>query len=64
MAMATRIFIMNESKMQQAGPPLEVNKNSSNQFVAGFIGFPAMNSFKNKLLKKIQIILLMLKVSS
>jgi len=52
MTMATRIFIMNEGSMQQSGPPLEVYKNPSNQFVAGFIGSPAMNFFKAKLLKE------------
>jgi multiple sugar transport system ATP-binding protein len=43
MTMASRIFIMNKGSLQQFGEPLEVYKNPANQFVAGFIGSPAMN---------------------
>ena len=43
MTMATRIFILNDGRLQQNGPPLEVYKKPSNLFVAGFIGSPAMN---------------------
>ncbi len=52
MTMATRIFIMNEGKLQQSGPPLEVYKTPSNQFVAGFIGSPAMNFMRAKIVKE------------
>jgi len=51
MTMATRIFILNDGKLQQDGRPLDVYQNPSNQFVAGFIGSPAMNFFTSKLLK-------------
>src|SRR5512136_2486447 len=43
MTMASRIFIMNNGSLQQSGEPLEVYKSPANQFVAGFIGSPAMN---------------------
>jgi len=43
MTMASRIFIMNKGSLQQSGEPLEVYKHPVNQFVAGFIGSPAMN---------------------
>jgi len=43
MTMATRIFILNDGKLQQDGPPLDVYKKPSKLFVAGFIGSPAMN---------------------
>jgi len=43
MTMATRIFILNDGKLQQEGHPLDVYQSPSNQFVAGFIGSPAMN---------------------
>jgi multiple sugar transport system ATP-binding protein len=43
MTMASRIFIMNKGSLQQSGEPLEVYKHPANQFVAGFIGSPAMN---------------------
>jgi multiple sugar transport system ATP-binding protein len=52
MTMATRIFILNDGKLQQDGQPLEVYQKPSNQFVAGFIGSPAMNFFPSKLLKE------------
>jgi multiple sugar transport system ATP-binding protein len=43
MTMASRIFIMNRGALQQSGAPLEVYQHPANQFVAGFIGSPAMN---------------------
>jgi len=43
MTMANRIFIMNNGALQQSGAPLEVYKQPTNRFVAGFIGSPAMN---------------------
>jgi len=52
MTMATRIFILNDGKLQQDGRPLDVYQNPSNQFVAGFIGSPAMNFIPSKLLKE------------
>ena len=52
MTMATRIFILNDGKLQQDGRPLDVYQNPSNQFVAGFIGSPAMNFIPSKILKE------------
>ena len=49
--MASRIFIMNQGSLQQSGKPLEIYKHPANQFVAGFIGSPAMNFFPAKLRK-------------
>src|SRR5512143_2086657 len=43
MTMADRIFIMLNGTLQQSGAPLEVYKQPTNRFVAGFIGSPAMN---------------------
>jgi multiple sugar transport system ATP-binding protein len=43
MTMANRIFILNDGRLQQSGPPLEVYKKPVNKFVAGFIGSPATN---------------------
>ena len=43
MTMADRIFIMSKATLQQTGAPLDVYKQPSNLFVAGFIGSPAMN---------------------
>ena len=52
MTMATRIFILNDGKLQQAGQPLEVYKTPANKFVAGFIGSPAMNFIPAQLVKE------------
>jgi multiple sugar transport system ATP-binding protein len=49
MTMASRIFIMNRGALQQSGTPLEVYKHPANQFVAGFIGSPAMNFIESTL---------------
>ena len=45
MTMADRIVIMKEGIVQQIGSPEEVYNNPVNEFVAGFIGAPAMNFF-------------------
>ena len=49
--MANRIFILNDGKLQQSRHPLDVYQSPANQFVAGFIGYPAMNFFPSKLIK-------------
>ena len=51
MTMATRIFILNDGRLQQEGRPLDVYQDPTNQFVAGFIGSPAMNFIPSQLLK-------------
>ncbi|MDG1937184.1 MAG: sn-glycerol-3-phosphate ABC transporter ATP-binding protein UgpC [Paracoccaceae bacterium] len=43
MTLADRIVIMNEGQIEQVGSPAEVYKKPSSQFVASFIGSPAMN---------------------
>ena len=43
MTMGDRIVIMKDGLIQQVGAPLEVYAVPQNQFVAGFIGSPAMN---------------------
>jgi multiple sugar transport system ATP-binding protein len=43
MTMGDRIVIMKDGLIQQVGAPLEVYAAPRNQFVAGFIGSPAMN---------------------
>jgi multiple sugar transport system ATP-binding protein len=45
MSLADRIAIMNDGKLQQVGTPAEVYQNPANEFVAGFVGEPAMNFF-------------------
>ncbi|WP_018658998.1 ABC transporter ATP-binding protein [Allofustis seminis] len=48
MTMADRIVIMDGGEVQQIGTPQEVYNHPVNQFVASFIGSPAMNFFEMK----------------
>ena len=43
MTMADKIVVMRDGIVEQTGAPLEVYDRPANQFVAGFIGSPAMN---------------------
>jgi len=43
MTMSDRVVVMNQGVVQQVGTPLEVYNLPSNDFVAGFLGSPAMN---------------------
>jgi multiple sugar transport system ATP-binding protein len=46
MTMADKIVVMHDGKVEQIGAPLELYDQPDNQFVAGFIGSPAMNMIK------------------
>jgi multiple sugar transport system ATP-binding protein len=50
MTMADKIVVMHDGIIEQMGTPLELYDKPDNQFVAGFIGSPAMN-FLNGTLK-------------
>ena len=43
MTMADKIVVMHDGYIEQMGAPLDLYDNPQNQFVAGFIGSPAMN---------------------
>lgn len=43
MTMGDRIAVMNQGKLQQVAPPLELYNQPANKFVAAFIGSPPMN---------------------
>jgi multiple sugar transport system ATP-binding protein len=43
MTMADKIVVMNGGNVEQIGSPLDLYDRPMNQFVAGFIGSPAMN---------------------
>ena len=45
MTMADKIVVMHDGIVEQMGSPLELYDRPANQFVAGFIGSPAMNIF-------------------
>jgi multiple sugar transport system ATP-binding protein len=46
MTMADKIVVMHDGIVEQMGTPLELYDKPDNQFVAGFIGSPAMNFLK------------------
>ncbi|MEO8882378.1 MAG: ATP-binding cassette domain-containing protein, partial [Devosia sp.] len=43
MTLADKIVVLNDGRVAQIGTPLDVFERPQNQFVAGFIGAPAMN---------------------
>jgi multiple sugar transport system ATP-binding protein len=43
LTMGHRVAVMNDGLLQQVAPPRELYQRPANQFVAGFIGTPAMN---------------------
>ena len=49
MTLADVLFILNKGVVEQAGPPLEVYARPRTQFVASFLGSPAMNFLEGKL---------------
>src|SRR5436853_235748 len=48
MTMADKIVVMHDGIVEQIGTPLELYDRPDNQFVAGFIGSPAMNFLHGK----------------
>jgi multiple sugar transport system ATP-binding protein len=49
MTMADQIVVMHDGIVEQMGPPLELYDTPRNLFVAGFIGSPAMNVLKGRI---------------
>ena len=43
LTLGTRVAVMNEGRVEQVGPPLEVYRRPETLFVATFVGSPAMN---------------------
>jgi len=48
MTMADKIVVMHDGVVEQMGSPLQLYDKPENQFVAGFIGSPAMNFLKGR----------------
>ncbi|MEM7721933.1 MAG: sn-glycerol-3-phosphate ABC transporter ATP-binding protein UgpC [Pseudomonadota bacterium] len=46
MTLADKIVVLRAGKIEQVGRPLDLYNDPDNQFVAGFIGSPAMNFFE------------------
>lgn len=49
MTMADKIVVMHDGVIEQMGAPLDLYDRPANQFVAGFIGSPAMNFIEGKI---------------
>jgi multiple sugar transport system ATP-binding protein len=49
MTMADRIVVMHDGAVEQSGPPLALYDRPANLFVASFLGSPAMNFIKGRL---------------
>jgi multiple sugar transport system ATP-binding protein len=49
MTMADKIVVMHDGIVEQIGAPLDLYDRPANQFVAGFIGSPAMNFIKGRI---------------
>jgi multiple sugar transport system ATP-binding protein len=43
MTLADKIVVLRDGCIEQVGSPMDLYNNPSNQFVAGFLGSPAMN---------------------
>ena len=54
MTMADKIVVMHDGIVEQIGTPLELYDKPANQFVAGFIGSPAMNFLKGTVARQRQ----------
>jgi ABC-type sugar transport system ATPase subunit len=52
MTLADTLWVMNQGKVEQSGPPIEVYERPRTRFVATFLGSPAMNLLEGKLEEK------------
>ncbi|UAB72319.1 sn-glycerol-3-phosphate ABC transporter ATP-binding protein UgpC [Vibrio sp. SCSIO 43132] len=48
MTMADRVILMNKGRIEQFGPPLELYDQPASEFVASFVGSPAINLIKGR----------------
>jgi multiple sugar transport system ATP-binding protein len=49
LALADRVAVMNDGRIEQIGTPREVYEKPKNTFVAGFVGDPPMNLFRGEI---------------
>jgi multiple sugar transport system ATP-binding protein len=52
MTLATKIVVLKEGTVQQVGTPAEIYNRPANLFVADFMGSPAMNMLKGKVVSR------------
>jgi multiple sugar transport system ATP-binding protein len=51
MTLADKIVVLRDGRVEQIGSPMELYNNPANQFVAGFLGSPAMNFLPAELIE-------------
>ncbi|MFD9889873.1 ABC transporter ATP-binding protein [Amycolatopsis sp. NPDC059027] len=51
MTMSDRIAVLNEGELQQCAPPEEIYRRPANMFVASFMGSPAMNFLRGRIVE-------------
>lgn len=56
MTLGNRIVVMKDGIVQQVDTPLNLYNNPVNQFVAGFIGSPAMNFINGEIVKETNVV--------
>jgi multiple sugar transport system ATP-binding protein len=49
MTLGQRVAVMNDGRLEQVAPPMEVFHSPATRFVAGFVGSPAMNFLPGRL---------------
>jgi multiple sugar transport system ATP-binding protein len=52
MTLGDRVVVMRDGRVQQVGEPLELYNSPANRFVAGFLGSPAMNFARVRVMAK------------
>jgi multiple sugar transport system ATP-binding protein len=52
MTLGDRVVVLDRGQVQQVGPPLDLYERPSNRFVAGFLGWPPMNFFDGRLVRR------------
>ncbi|HEU4952296.1 MAG TPA: ABC transporter ATP-binding protein, partial [Holophagaceae bacterium] len=51
MTLADRLVVLNQGRIQQAGPPLELYRDPANRFVGAFLGQPGMAFLEGRLIR-------------
>jgi ABC-type sugar transport system ATPase subunit len=52
MTLGDRVVVLDRGKVQQVGRPLDLYERPDNRFVAGFLGWPPMNFFDGRLVRR------------
>jgi multiple sugar transport system ATP-binding protein len=54
MTLGWRVAVMRDGYLQQVAPPMELYRKPANQFVAGFVGSPAMNFLPGDIIPRLE----------